>query len=674
MTAIIAYIAVTSTTVQRRFVVRQFALDHVAVADRLRAARHDHVLVVVEAGDGEVALVPAALVQHAGVDGAAGIDGNGVGDQAIEQGVRVRPLDQQLGERAHVEDGDALAAGTVFLRDPRMPVLVAPAVLDLRFGGRRREEVGALPAHLGAEAGARVAQVGIQRRTAEGTGAFELAVGPGHLVVQAQHFLDAVRQPALVAVEAREAADVDRPQVERRLALHDPLGERLARASGRRDAHRVEAAADPDVLQSGRRAEDEVVVRGERFGTVVELLDLRGLERRDAVDRVFHQDLERIPVVRQQLELEVLGYPATVARALQPRRGVGLEAAHQQPAHLFLEVDVAVGIAHHREVANDAGNHVGDDIEVLAREERHGHAHATAHLARPLAAAQHDDVGRDRAGASLLVLPVERADAAPAVDVDQCRVGDAHAFEDLHAAVARALGERERQVGRIGLAVARQPYRALEVVGPHQRIHRARLGRPDHVARHAIRLGDGCRALQLDHPVRSARDGQRPAPLPAGRESGFALEVRVQVRRITDQPRHALVRAELTDETGRVPRGPGREAPLLQQHHVLLAELGQVIGDRAAHDAAADDHDSRRARWNGVRYEGIRRAHLPWSPSLFLLSRAPARPPEGRAPENSCGRASGRAVMGARAGRSPAYTHHACLRCHAFGRVNVSMP
>jgi hypothetical protein len=78
-----------------------------------------------------------------------------------------------------------------------------------------------------------------------------------------------------LALKRAKAADVDRPQVQRRFALHDPLGERLACAAGRGDAHRVEAAADVEVGKARRRADDEVVVGSERLGAVVELLDLR---------------------------------------------------------------------------------------------------------------------------------------------------------------------------------------------------------------------------------------------------------------------------------------------------------------------------------------------------------------------------------------------------------------
>ena len=47
---------------------------------------------------------------------------------------------------------------------------------------------------------------------------------------------------------------------------------------------------------------------------------------------------------------------------------------------------------------------------------------------------------------------------------------------------------------------------------------------------------------------------------------------------------------------GRVPGGAAGQLALLEQQHVGDAELGQVVGGRAAGDAAADDDHTRMAR------------------------------------------------------------------------------
>ena len=183
------------------------APDHVAIAHRLCAAGDDQVLVMIETSDREVALIAATLVEHAGIDRAAGLARDIVGDQPLQHGVRVAALHEQLRERTHVEHGHRFAAGTMFGGHPRMPVLVTPAVFDPCLRGRRRKEIGALPAHLRAEARAGVAQLRIQRRAPERAGRFQFTVRPRHLVVHAEYLGDAVGQPGLVGVEALRSGD-----------------------------------------------------------------------------------------------------------------------------------------------------------------------------------------------------------------------------------------------------------------------------------------------------------------------------------------------------------------------------------------------------------------------------------------------------------------------------------
>ena len=63
-----------------------------------------------------------------------------------------------------------------------------------------------------------------------------------------------------------------------------------------------------------------------------------------------HVLLEMVPVVVEQLELEIVGH---VARCVQAMR-VRLVAAHHQPADLFLEIGAPVGIADGRRVGREA--------------------------------------------------------------------------------------------------------------------------------------------------------------------------------------------------------------------------------------------------------------------------------------------------------------------------------
>jgi hypothetical protein len=170
---------------------------------------------------------------------------------------------------------------------------------------------------------------------------------------------------------------------------------------------------------------------------------------------------------------------------------------------------------------------------------------------------------------------------------------DLHALADAHFPVARALGQRQRQVGRIGLAIAGQPHGPTQVVHGHDGIEIAGFTWSDDVAGDSVRLSDRGRALQLHHTVRGARNRQGAALLPAGCESGFGFQSRVEIGRVADQPRHALVVAQLPDQTGRMPGRARGQPALLEQYDVGFAEGTQVIRDRASHDAAADHDDPR---------------------------------------------------------------------------------
>ena len=116
------------------------------------------------------------------------------------------------------------------------------------------------------------------------------------------------------------------------------------------------------------------------------------LECRHARQRLPHVLLEMIPVILEQLELEIAGHIA-----LRPGNGVGLIAAEHQAAHLFLEIGAPVGIADGGHVGGQTFDLFGDDILVLHRLQRHGDAGHGADLPGPLPAAIDHRLAGDRA-------------------------------------------------------------------------------------------------------------------------------------------------------------------------------------------------------------------------------------------------------------------------------------
>ena len=347
---------------------------------------------------------------------------------------RVAADEKELGEGALVENGDTLAGCLVLAADRIEPVLplVAVAVLWRLAACQIGEPVRPLEAELLAEAGALGFQPVVERRTAERPAGAIFLERPGHGVVLGVGLERAGAHPVRIEMVPAEAADVDRPEIVRRLALGDPFGEHHACAAPGCDAEGVEAGADIDAAHLRRLAEDEVPVGGEAFRPVDELLDACRLHGGHAARGELEQRLEMVEVVLEKLELEGL------REALDcPRLGIWLVAAHHQPSDLLLPIGEAVRVAQRRQVRCHALDCLGDEILVLHRYERNIDAGHAPDLARPLAGTDHELVASDP--------PLVGDDGAHALPLN-LDAGDRHALGDGDAGGARALGERHGDV------------------------------------------------------------------------------------------------------------------------------------------------------------------------------------------------------------------------------------
>jgi hypothetical protein len=182
----------------------------------------------------------------------------------------------------------------------------------------------------------------------------------------------------------------------------------LPHPAGAGEAVRAEAGGDEEAAHLGL-AEDELVVGRERLGPVDQPHDLHLLERRDAA-RAFSSDLlEAVPVLLEQLAVEVGRDAEAVER---PRRGVALVAAHHEAAALLAEVDEDVGVAHRRQVERQLAKRLRDEVLVRHRDDRHA-TPASRRSPREHAAGVDDDLGLDRRPCRS-----RRRDAA-ALDVDR---------------------------------------------------------------------------------------------------------------------------------------------------------------------------------------------------------------------------------------------------------------
>ena len=371
------------------------------------------------------------------------------------------------------------------------------------------------------------------------------------------------------AVLGAEAADVHLPEVEARLALDDPLRHHLADPAGAGEPVGAEARGDEQPADLGL-AEAELVVRREPLGAVDHLRhpDLAHLGH--AALRVLDDLGEAVPVLLEQAAVEVARDPVEPARPVgqEGGRAVALVAAHHQAAALLAEVDQQVGVAQRRQmfVAAALAKRLRDDVLVRHRDDRDAHARHAADLGAVHAAGVDDDLGLDVAALG------SHAAHAAVGDVD---ARDGRRGEDRAAALARAVGERVRELGGIEVAVGRQPRRAEHSVGRHQREHLARLVGRDQLEREAERLRPPGLAPQLLHPLLARGEADAAALDPAGIELGLVAEPPVELDRVHHHLRQRDRAAKLAHEAGGVEGRARGQLGALEQDDVLPAQLAR---------------------------------------------------------------------------------------------------
>ena len=264
-----------------------------------------------------------------------------------------------------------------------------------------------------------------------------------------------------------------------------------------------------------------------------------------------------------------------------------LVAAHHQPLALLAVVDEQVGVAQGRQALLAAlAERLGDEVLVRHRDHRDSHPRQAPELGRVHPAGDDDHLGLD------LALVGHDASHPPALGLDR---GDAVVGEHRGAALAGAVGQRVGELRRVDVAVGRQPGRADDAVGRHQREHLLRLVGRDQVERKAERLRPAGLAAQLLHPLLRGGQPQAAALDPAGVELRLLADPPVEVDRVHHHLRQRDRAAQLAHESRRVEARAGRELVAVDEDDVAPAELREVVGDRGPADAAADDHAARGA-------------------------------------------------------------------------------
>ena len=107
--------------------------------------------------------------------------------------------------------------------------------------------------------------------------------------------------------------------------------------------------------------------------------------------------------------------------------------------------------------------------------------------------------------------------------------------------------------------------------------------------------GAGERGLAVDFLLAlfGQRHGNRSVLAHAGGDAGFFLQPDIEFGGVFREARQVLAGPQLADQARGVPGRAAGQLPALQQDDVFPAYLGEMIGDRAARDAAADNDGPR---------------------------------------------------------------------------------
>ena len=275
-----------------------------------------------------------------------------------------------------------------------------------------------------------------------------------HGVQPTEGLVRALEEVAGVRLRRREAAHVEVGDVDRRGALVDPAGKRPADPGSEDDALRVHAGGDEEPRDLRRLAEQEVGVGREALRRAQIVREARLGQRRHAHARPGERQLEVLEVGLELPEGEVVR-----DRGGRSRPPVRLEGADDEPAAVVAHVDVAVEVAHDRQVAGRALDRLRLGPVVLRRVQRQAGAGEQGEVARPEPGGDDDDLTGDEPAVGL------DAGHAPAA---QAEPGDADALDDAHAEVGRGLRGRVGRDAGVDGRVLLEQHAAHEVVDAEQ--------------------------------------------------------------------------------------------------------------------------------------------------------------------------------------------------------------
>ena len=380
-------------------------------------------------------------------------------------------------------------------------------------------------------------------------------------------------------------------QVDRRIAVHDPVGQHRAGARAAEEADRVEAGRHEVVAQPGRLAEVVQAVRGEALRAAEVQPDTGVGQDRQPLDHGFVVRAEVVPVLGQPGELGVRRDAAG-----RPRVTARLEEADHQPGALVLHVGVFRGGLDRGQAGRQARDRLGDDVVVGQRLQRDPDAEQRAELAAPHAGRVDHVLGLDAARGG--VDPGHRVAVVP-------DAGDGGVLQDRDAKLAGPGGQRHRGVGGVAPAVVRVVHRAEQVTRVQRGEQLDRVVRGDQLGPDAVAVRGRRGPAQFRPAGLVIGQVQRAGALEARAEAGLLFQRLEDPQAALDDLPGAERGPGRRDEPGRVPGGARGQLPAFYQDDVGPAAFGQVVRGAAASYPAPHHDDPGGAGNGGVGHESV---------------------------------------------------------------------
>ena len=315
---------------------------------------------------------------------------------------------------------------------------------------------------------------------------------------------------------------------------------------------------------------------GIAFRTIEKSPDSSAFQNRHALHRHFQHLYDIVFNERQAVEFETLGYAVG-----SPCLCMEVGKAEQQLASILFPVSAITVGSQHRQVCRQVGYRLGHEVVMLAGMKRHTHIVALAKFARPHATAIDDNIGLDHA--------LVGAHSCHFSAVGQ-NLFNKRMFEQARAVHARPFRQRLGQVARIGGAIAWHENAAKHPLGIHQ----------------GPALGNLCRFHERGLDIEKAREvsltpefgkalvvhrnGNRSVLSKPGILACLRFDFLQKLDTIACKRGCGMAALQLANQSCGVPGRSACQLLAFKQDHIAPAGLGEMIGDRTAMDAAANNN------------------------------------------------------------------------------------